>query len=100
VPILSFRALLDWLEQTGQLARVTRAVDPAHELIAAHHAQIHGAKRGHHDDAGDDVVDPELGVDQRRGDSGQRAGQNGDRRGKEQFTPLTSSAATTAPPSG
>lgn len=34
MPILSFRALLDWLDLTGQLARVTRAVDPAYELVA------------------------------------------------------------------
>jgi 2,5-furandicarboxylate decarboxylase 1 len=34
VPIASFRELLGWLEERGELARVGRAVDPAHELVA------------------------------------------------------------------
>ena len=32
----------------------------------AHDPQVDGVERRHRDDAGDDVVDPELGVDQRR----------------------------------
>lgn len=32
--IASFRGLIEWLDARGQLARVTRAVDPAHELTA------------------------------------------------------------------
>src|SRR5207247_1192164 len=34
VPIASFRELVAWLDERGELARVTRSVDPKHELVA------------------------------------------------------------------